>query len=156
MWFKQRSFSTECCIWYYSHLVFNVIIITLFSLSISRGHAYYCIRFHIFRHNRSSSHHSIVTDCHSWKNRRIRTYPDIPTQYNRCRIGSLAFFREQPWLSVAKTTLCPIWHPSPIITPPWSWKWQQALINTPSPTVIFFPEIGIERWEYPETMTGLR
>ena len=30
---------------------------------------YYCICFHIFRHDRSSSHHSIVTNCHSLKNR---------------------------------------------------------------------------------------
>src|SRR5699024_4625201 len=131
--------------------LFSLLYLLLYSLYQFRGDtAYYCIRFHIFRHNRSSSHHSIVTDCHSWKNRRIRTYPDIPTQYNRCRIGSLAFFRRQTMIERCKDYIMPDlasvidYHTTMVL------KMTAGINKYAFAHCNILPEIGIERWEYPE------
>lgn len=44
------------------------------------------------------------------------------------------------WFRVANSTPFPICDSSPIHIPPWSWKWQQLLMNTPLPIWRFFPK----------------
>ena len=60
-----------------------------------RNTTYNRIRCHIFRYHSSGTYNGIITDSHSLKNRRVRTYPYILTEYNRCRISRFTVFRSE-------------------------------------------------------------
>ena len=72
-----------------------------------RNTTYNRIRCHIFRYHSSGTYNGIITDSHSLKNRRIRTYPYIPTEYNRCRISRFTVFRNQPVIKCSKNDVMP-------------------------------------------------
>ena len=72
-----------------------------------RNATYNRIRFHIFCHYSSGTYNSIITDSHSLKNRRVRTYPYILAEYDRCRISRFTVLRSQPVIKCSKNDIMP-------------------------------------------------
>lgn len=78
------------------------------------------IRGHVLRHDRTRPDDGIVSNGHPLQNGRVGTYPDIFPRTIGAGKVCLRVSGGNPWLSVANTTLCPIWQPFPMKTPPWS------------------------------------